>query len=92
VRRLCQKESKLVLALSSVESKLNFPPKTCMPSRAKMTMNRKSRRRRDAIDWMELRSDATKLESDRQYLHNGNEWRKPLWIIYIMKQIYINQE
>jgi len=48
VSKLCQKESKLLRG-SSIFSKLNLPPKTCMPSRAKITMKRKSRSRREAI-------------------------------------------
>lgn len=48
--------------------KLNRPPNTCMPRSAKIIMKRKRRSSREAMDWMELRSDATRLESDRQYL------------------------
>lgn len=48
--------------------KLNRPPNTCMPSNAKIIMKRKRRSSREAMDWMELRSDATRLDSDRQYL------------------------
>lgn len=39
-----------------------------MPSSAKMTMNKKSSSKSEAIDWMELRSDATRFDSERQYL------------------------
>lgn len=35
-----------------------------------MTMKRKRSNKRDAIDWIELSSDATKLESERQYLRH----------------------
>lgn len=33
-----------------------------------MTMNKNSSSKRDAIDWMELRREATRFDSDRQYL------------------------
>lgn len=33
-----------------------------------MTMKRKRSNKSDAIDWIELSSDATKLERERQYL------------------------
>jgi hypothetical protein len=49
-------------------SKLNFPPKTCIPSSAKIMMNRNRRRMREAIDWIELSNDATRFDSDLQYL------------------------
>jgi len=68
VNSACQKLSKLLLGLSLKLSKLNLPPKTCIPSSAKMTMNKKSNSNRDAIDWMELSKEATRLERDRQYL------------------------
>ena len=73
VNRLCTKESKLLRGLASVESKLNLPPKTCIPRRAKMTMKRKRSRSREAMDWIELRREATRLERDRQYLKHGTE-------------------
>lgn len=68
VSRLCQKLSKFDLDLSSFALKLNFPPNTCIPSRANMTMNKKSNSNREAIDCMEFRRDATKFDNDRQYL------------------------
>ena len=39
-----------------------------MPRRAKMTMKRKRSNKSDAIDWIELSRDATRLERERQYL------------------------
>ena len=75
VSKLCQKESKLLRG-SSMFSKLNLPPKTCMPSRAKMTMKRKSRRSKEAIDWIELSSDATRLDKERQYLQRVNREKR----------------
>lgn len=44
------------------------PPKSCMPSRAKTTMNRNSRKRRLMIDFMELSRDTTRFRSELQYL------------------------
>ena len=37
-----------------------------------MTMKRKRSNKREAIDWIELSSDATRLDSERQYLYNNN--------------------
>lgn len=42
-----------------------------MPRSAKITMKRKRSNNSDAIDWIELSNDATKLESDRQYLYES---------------------
>ena len=66
VSKLCQNESKLWRGKPL--SKLNLPPKTCMPSREKITMKRNSSNNREAIDWIELSRDATKLDRERQYL------------------------
>ena len=52
----------------TVSSKLNFPPNSCMPSREKMMMKRKSSSSREAMDFMEFSSDATRLLSDAQCL------------------------
>lgn len=68
VRRLCQKESKLLLGFKAVGLKLNFPPNTCIPRRAKITINKKRSNKSEAIDCIELSSDATKFERDLQYL------------------------
>lgn len=56
---------KLVAGVPS--SKLNWPPNNCMPRRAKMRMNRKSRNSRDMIDLIELRRDITRFRRDDQY-------------------------
>ena len=48
--------------------KLKVPPKSCMPSRAKMRMKRKRSNNRDMMDFMELSSDMTKFRKDDQYL------------------------
>lgn len=68
VSRLSTKLSKLCRGFGSVSLKSNLPPKTCMPSSAKMTMNKNSSSNSEAIDWIELSNDATRFESDRQYL------------------------
>ena len=49
-------------------SKLKAPPKSCMPRRAKIRMNRKRRKRRDKIDLMELKREMTKFLREDQYL------------------------
>lgn len=67
VNKLCQKESKLLLG-SSWLPKLNLPPKTCIPNRAKMTINKKRSNNKEAMDWIELSSDATRFDRERQYL------------------------
>lgn len=48
--------------------KLKAPPNSCIPNRAKMRMNKKSRNRRERIDRMELSNEITKFRSDDQYL------------------------
>lgn len=63
----CGKVSK-VLRLVWVSSKLKRPPKSCMPSRAKMMMKRKRRSRREAMDFMEFNKEPTRLLSDAQCL------------------------
>jgi len=68
------KLSKL-LRLGVLSGKLNFPPNTCMPSREKITMNRKSSRRREAMERTEFRREATRLLRDFQYLRQGG-WRR----------------
>lgn len=44
------------------------PPNSCMPSRAKTTMNRNSRKRRLMMDFMELSRDTTRFRRELQYL------------------------
>lgn len=61
------KLSKL-LRRTSVSSKSYRPPKSCMPSRAKMTMKRKSSSSSEAMERMELSREATRLLNDVQYL------------------------
>lgn len=54
-------------------SKLNCPPNSCMPSRAKIRMNRKRRNSRDMMDLIEFRRDITRFRSDDQYFVTWNE-------------------
>ena len=49
-------------------SKLKDPPKSCIPSRAKMRMNRKRRRRRETMDFMEASKETTRFRNEAQYL------------------------
>jgi hypothetical protein len=58
--------SKFEVGLPSV--KLNDPPKTCMPRRAKIKMKRKRRKRRDMIEEMAFIKAITRLRSEDQYL------------------------
>lgn len=44
------------------------PPKSCMPSRAKTTMKRKSRNSKLMMDFIELRRDTTRFLREAQYL------------------------
>ena len=62
----CQKVSKLLRGVSS--SKLNLPPNSCIPSKAKMTMNRKSSSNKLAMERILFSKDATRLRRDDQYL------------------------
>lgn len=48
--------------------KLNCPPNNCMPSRAKISMKRKSRNSKEMMDRIEFNSEITKFLSDDQYL------------------------
>ena len=50
--------------------KLKAPPKSCMPSRAKMRIKRKSRNKSERMERMELSNEITKFLNDDQYLSN----------------------
>ncbi len=52
-------------------SKLNVPPKSCMPSKANMRMNRKSSNSREMMDFIELSRDTTRFLKEDQYLENA---------------------
>lgn len=66
------KLSKL-LRRTSTSSKSYLPPKSCMPSKAKMVMKRKSSSSREAMEQTELSRDATRLLSDVQYLREEEQ-------------------
>lgn len=84
VNTACQKVSKLCLSFCASGAQSNLPPKTCIPSKAKIIMKRNNRRRREKIDWIELRREPTRLERDFQYL-------KIIYsnILYSFQYIYI---
>lgn len=45
-----------------------LPPKSCIPSKADITINRNNKNKRLIIDFMAFMSDVTKLRKDDQYL------------------------
>ena len=59
-----EKESKFEAGVPN--SKLNVPPKSCIPSSAKMRMNRKRRSSKETIDFRDANSDTTRLRSADQ--------------------------
>ena len=64
--------------------KLNVPPKSCIPSRAKIRMKRKRRSRREMMDFIELSSDITKLRREDQYLEAG---RNKVWSLTLFYSV-----
>ena len=48
--------------------KLKAPPKSCIPNRAKISMNKKSRKSSEMMERIELSNDMTKFRKDDQYL------------------------
>jgi hypothetical protein len=44
------------------------PPNSCIPSRAKIRMKRKSSSSKDMMDFMELSNEMTRLRREDQYL------------------------
>ena len=74
VSRAWGKESNVLLFIC-ISSKLNLPPNTCMPSRAKMMRKRKSSRRREQIAFMELSSELTRSDRAAQCLRATGEQR-----------------
>ena len=61
-----EKESKLEAGVP--KSKLNVPPKSCIPRSAKIRMNRNRSSKSDTMDFREAKSDTTRLRSEDQYL------------------------
>jgi hypothetical protein len=72
VRRDWGKLSNVLLRVC-ISSKLNFPPKSCIPRREKMMMKRKRSRSREAMERTEFSKDATKLLREFQYLRTDGE-------------------
>lgn len=68
VSSACGNVSKLERIFSVAEMPTNRPPNSCMPSSAKMIINRKSKTSKLAMERIELSRDATRLLSDFQYL------------------------
>lgn len=52
------------------------PPKSCMPSRAKTTMKRKSRKSKLMMDFIELSRETTRLRKEAQYLTRKKETKR----------------
>lgn len=48
-------------------SKLNWPPNSCMPSIAKIIMNKNNRKSNEIIERMEFSNEITRFRSDDQY-------------------------
>ena len=46
--------------------KLKVPPKSCIPNRAKMRMNKKRSSRREMMDFMELSRETTRFRREDQ--------------------------
>ena len=53
----------------SLSRKLNLPPKSCMPSSAKITMNRNNSSSKLAMERILLRREATRFRREDQYLN-----------------------
>ena len=49
------------------KSKVQVPPNSCMPRRAKMRMKRKRKRRRETMDFMEAIRETTRFLREDQY-------------------------
>jgi hypothetical protein len=80
-------ESKLEVGVPS--GKLSWPPKNCMPSRAKMKMKRKRRRSRDMMEDSAFIRAITRFRRGDQYLKNvkyfSNIFRKMLCLFETLR-------
>lgn len=65
--------SKLARGFGCIGLKLNLPPNTCIPSRAKMTINKNNSNNKDMIERSEFNKDETKLRKDVQYFVTKSE-------------------
>lgn len=61
----------LKLAGGVPSGKLNAPPKSCIPNKAKIKMKRKRRNKRDKIERIELNNEMTKFRNEDQYLFSS---------------------
>lgn len=59
-----EKESKLEAGVP--KSKLNVPPKSCIPSKAKMRMKRKSSNSKETMDLSDANRETTRFLNDDQ--------------------------
>lgn len=50
--------------------KLNWPPNNCIPSSAKIRINKNSRNNKEMIERIEFKRDITRLRREDQYLLN----------------------
>ena len=57
--------------------KLNVPPKSCMPNRAKMRMNKKRSNKSEIIDFIELNKEMTRFLKEDQYLKKTQDFDWP---------------
>lgn len=71
--------------------KLKWPPKSCMPSRANMKMNRNSRKSRDKMEDMAFIRAITRFLRDDQYLKSTkNMWscaKSCLMLLFFKKKV-----
>ena len=49
-------------------SKLNWPPKSCMPKSANIKINKNKRNKSDIMERMEFNNDITRFRKEDQYL------------------------
>ena len=63
----------LKLEVGVPSGKLKNPPKSCIPSRAKMKMNKNSRKSRDRMEDMAFIRAITRFLREDQYLEKTNE-------------------
>ena len=63
----------LKLEVGVPSGKLKNPPKSCIPSRAKMKMNKKSRKSKDRMEDMAFIRAITRFLREDQYLEKTNE-------------------
>lgn len=65
-----------------VKKNTHCPPKSCIPSRAKTTMNRKRRKSKLMMDFMELRRETTRFLREFQYLRGNSKHSEELGFFF----------